>query len=140
MVLLDTSIWVEFFRHKGSAEIKLAVRGLIEEFEAYLCGPTEMEFLGGVLPKEREQVQAWLNILPYIRNDQHIWRKAASTFSLLRQHGLTVPWNDALIATIALGQGCRIYAADKHFTAMAPLLGLRLYEPGYGGKFTPETE
>ncbi len=69
-----------------------------------------------------------------------IWRQAADTFSQLRSKGLTIPWNDALIATITLGQGCRVFAIDKHFTAMAPHLGLRLYEPGYGGIFNPDTE
>lgn len=140
MVLVDTSAWIELVRPDGHLEVKLGVRGLLGALEATVCGPVEMEFLGGARPHERPTLQASFNILPYVRNDQRLWRKAASTFSLLRQQGLTVPWNDALIATIALEQGCRVYAFDRHFTAMAPLLGLRLYEPGYGGKFSPEPE
>ncbi len=58
----------------------------------------------------------------------------------MRSKGITVPWNDALIASISLEQDCRIYAVDKHFTAMAPILGLRLYTPGYSGTFRPENE
>ena len=140
MVIIDTSALIEFFRRDGDIDVKLAVRGLLDEFEATLCGPVEMEFLGGALPREKDQIQRWFNILPYVRNDQRIWRQAADTFSRLRQSGLTVPWNDALIATITLGQDCRVYAADQHFTAMAPHLGLKLYEPGYGGMFSPAPE
>jgi hypothetical protein len=33
---------------------------------------------------------------------------------------------------------CRVYAQDKHFDAMAPLLGFALYVPGYGGSFRPD--
>jgi predicted nucleic acid-binding protein len=138
MVLVDTSVWIELHRRDGDPGVKLAVRGLLDEFEAALCGPVEMEYLGGARPADRERLQAWCNVLPYLRNDQKIWRKAAANFSLLKQKGLTAPWTDVLIATIALDADCRVYAVDKHFTAMAPILGLRLYQPGYGGMFSPE--
>jgi predicted nucleic acid-binding protein len=140
MVLIDTSAWIEFFRRDGKLEVKLAMRGLLDDYEATLCGPVEMEFLGGAPPRERDRLQAWLNVLPYVRNSQRLWRQAADTFSRLRQHGLTIPWNDSLIATIALGRSCRVYAIDKHFTALAPIIGLRLYEPGYGGMYSPEDD
>ena len=138
MVLVDTSAWIEFFRRDGNAEVKLAMRGLLDEFEAALCGPVEMEFLGGARPDEKEKIRSWFDVLPYVRNDLKIWRQAANTFSDLRSKGLTIPWNDAIIATLTLQQDCRVYAVDKHFTAMAPLLNLRLYEPGYCGQFNPE--
>lgn len=138
LVIIDTSAWIEAHRRDGSPAVKLAVRGLLDEFEAALCGPVEMEYLGGARPEERERLQAWCNVLPYVRNDQKLWRKAAANFSLLKKTGVTAPWNDVLIATIALENGCRVYAVDKHFTAMAPLLGFHLYQPGYGGSYNPE--
>ncbi len=140
MVLVDTSAMVEFFRRQGALEVKLAVRGLLDAFEVTLCGPVELEFLGGARRDEKDRIQAWLNILPYLRNDQKLWRKGAEIYSRLRAEGLTVPWNDVLIATLALDADCRVYAIDKHFTAMAPLLGLRLYTPGYAGMYRPENE
>ena len=87
---------------------------------------------------ERERLQAWCNVLPYIRSDQKLWRKAAANFSLLKSKGITAPWNDVLIATIAVSAECRVYAVDKHFTAMAPLLNFHLYQPGYGGMYNPD--
>lgn len=139
MVILDTSALVEFFREKGDGHVKLAVRSLFDAYEATLCGPVEMEFLGGARPTERERIRAWFNILPYARNDQKLWRKAADHFSQLKAGGLTVPWNDVLIATIALENQCRVYAVDKHFDGMAAILPtLRIYRPGYGGMYQPE--
>lgn len=138
LVLVDTSAWIELHRKDGNPAVKYAVRGLLDEFEAALCGPVEMEYLGGARPAERERLQAWCNILPYIRNDQKIWRKAATNFSLLKSKGITAPWNDVLIATIAVEAECRVYAVDKHFTAMAPVLNLHLYQPGYGGMYNPD--
>jgi len=140
MVIVDTSVWIEAHRYDGDPAVKLALRGLLDEFEATLCGPVEMEYLGGALPNERGRLKAWCSILPYLRNDQKIWRKAGDNFSRLRQRGLTAPWNDVLIATLALGACCRVYAVDKHFVAMAPILGLSLYKPGYGGSFNPDDD
>jgi predicted nucleic acid-binding protein len=77
-------------------------------------------------------------VLPYVRNDQKIWRKAAANFSLLKQKGVTAPWNDVLIASIALEADCRVYAVDKHFDAMAPILGFHPYQPGYGGMYNAD--
>lgn len=138
MVLVDTSAWIALHRHDGDPSIQLALRGLLDAFEATLCGPVEMEFLGGARPEQRERLQAWCNILPYLRNDQTLWRKAAGNFSQLRSKGITVPWNDVLIATLALEQDCRVFAADQHFDAMAPVLGLKLYQPGFGGSYQAE--
>ncbi|MFP4203444.1 MAG: PIN domain-containing protein [Opitutales bacterium] len=138
MVIVDTSAWIEFFRRDGDPAVKLAMKALIEELEATLCGPVEMEFLGGAHPRERPRIQSRFDILPYQSNDQKLWREAASQYAILRGEGVTVPWNDVLVATIALRQGCRIYAVDRHFEAMEKHAGLCLYTPGYNGAFQPE--
>lgn len=138
MVIVDTSAWIEFFRRDGDLQVKLAVKALLDEYEATLCGPVEMEFLGGARPNERDRIQRWFDIVPYLSNDQKLWRNAATTYSKLRAAGLTVPWNDVIIATITMEQGCRVYSVDKHFTAMPKHVPIQLYEPGYNGGFSPE--
>lgn len=138
MVIIDTSAWIEFFRRDGDPAVKLAMRTLIEELEATLCGPVEMEFLGGARPHECQRIQRRFDILPYLNNDQKIWREAATHYATLRGKGVTVPWNDVLIATLTLRQNCRAYAVDQHFESMAKHLGLRLYKPGYNGSFATE--
>jgi predicted nucleic acid-binding protein len=137
MVLVDTSVWIEASRSDGRQEVKYALQGLLDAFEATLCGPVEMEYLGGARPAERERLQAWCNVLPYQRSDQKIWRKAATNFSILRSKGVAAPWNDVLIATIASEASCRIYSCDRHFELMAPILSLFLYRPGYMGGYNP---
>jgi predicted nucleic acid-binding protein len=138
MVLVDTSAWIEMHRRDGNPAVKLAVRGLLDEFEAALCGPVEMEFLGGARDHERDRLKAWLNILPYLRNDQKLWRKAAENFGLMRKSGISVPWNDLLIATIAMEHNVRVYSVDKHFDSLSAILGVALYTPGYNGMFQSE--
>jgi predicted nucleic acid-binding protein len=138
MVIIDTSAWVEFFRRNGDLRVKLAVKGLLDTFEGALCGPVEMEFLGGARPEEMETIRGWFGLIPYVRNKQEIWQLAAENYAKLKAAGLTIPWNDILIASIALDKNIRVYAHDKHFQAMSDKLGIRLYTPGYNGIFNPE--
>ena len=139
MVIIDTSAWVEFFRKDGDLRVKLAVKGLLDAMEGALCGPVEMEFLGGARRNEMNEIKGWFGLIPYIRNDQNVWLEAAPNFSKARAAGYTIPWNDILIATIAIRKSVQVYAYDKHFPVMAATLGLRLYTPGYNGMFNPES-
>lgn len=139
MVIIDTSAWVEFFRKNGDLRVKLAVKGLLDAFECALCGPVEMEFLGGARPDEMGEIRRWFGLIPYVRNNQGIWRVAGGNFAKLKAAGLTIPWNDILIASIAMEHDLRVYHAhDRHFPLMSDKLGVRLYTPGYNGMFNPE--
>lgn len=138
MVIVDTSAWVEFFRRDGDLLVKMAVKGLLDEYEGALCGPVEMEFLSGARESEMPRIRKWFDLIPYVRNDLKIWREAAVNFAKLKARGHTVPWNDILIGTIAKNQSIKVYAKDKHFEVMAEVLGVMLYQPGYNGMFNPE--
>ncbi len=140
MVLIDTSAWVEFFRKQGDLGVKLAVSHLRDGLHGGICGPVEMELLGGARDEQRAALAEDLQRLPYFRSDARVWPKAAANFAKLRAGAVTAPWNDILIATISLEYACRVYAADRHFRLMAPILGLRLYEPGLNGQYQPDTE
>jgi hypothetical protein len=138
MVIIDTSAWVEFFRRDGDLHVKMAVKGLLDEYEAALCGPVEMEFLGGARENEMPRIKKWFDLIPYVRNDLKIWREAAVNFAKLKAKGYTIPWNDILIGTISKNQMIRVYAKDKHFVVMAEVFGVMLYQPGYNGMYNPE--
>ena len=137
LVLVDSCMWIHALRLKGDRDAKLGINGLLQEYMALLCGPVELEVLGGAGKNERKKIKDYFDILPYRKSDHKIWRAAVETSWLLRDHGLSVPWNDAIIATIAQAYGYRVYSEDKHFRAMAEILGIRLYKPGYMGMYDP---
>jgi len=140
MVLVDSSVWIEATRRKGDLAVKVALEGLLEEYEAAWCGPVKLEVLGGARAEERRKLEFWFDVIPYREMRDGHWDAAKRNAWRLRDKGLTVPWNDVLIATLAVDWEMRVYAHDAHFTAMAPLLGLSLYEPGYGGRYEPGDE
>jgi predicted nucleic acid-binding protein len=138
MVLVDTSVWIEASRREGDPGCKLGLEGLLEEYMVAICGPVKLEFLGGARREERKWLQEKLACLPEIPIETRHWESACKNAWILRDAGQSVPWNDVLIATVALDNDMRAYARDTHFQIMAERIGLRLYEPGYSGRYSPE--
>jgi predicted nucleic acid-binding protein len=140
MVLVDSSIWIEASRAKGDLVAKVAIRALLHEYEVLLCGPVRLEVLGGARRDERKKWAEHFAVLPYRPVREPDWSQAIQHAWQLKDSGITAPWNDILIATLAKQDNVRIYSADKHFTLMQPVLGLRLYSPGPGGRYVRESE
>lgn len=138
MVLVDSSVWIEALRQKGDLNVKLALEGLLEEYEAAWCGPVKLEVLGGARARDRQALETHFSCLPYLPMTDGQWESAKALAWKLRDRSCTVPWNDLLIASLSIKGDCRVYAVDKHFEMMRDAgLGIRLYEPGYGGTFNP---
>jgi predicted nucleic acid-binding protein len=82
-------------------------------------------------------MDAGFQSIPFLQVLDKDWQAAVKNAWTVRDRGISVPWNDLLIATLAVRTGFRLFARDKHFDAMSPVLGFTLYEPGYGGAYAP---
>ena len=138
MVLVDSSVWIEAARRSGDLSCKVGLESLLEEFEVALTGPVRLEFLGGARRHDRTRLLEYLSGLTYEPLEEVDWEMAVRHSWVLRDAGLSIPWNDVLIATLALRLGLRVYARDAHFDQMEQLLGIRLYRPGPGGTYSPD--
>ena len=136
MVLVDSSVWIEAARKEGLLECKVGLEGLLEEYEAALTSPVRLEVLGGARAADRRKLESYLSLLPYFPVEEMDWRQAIRHGWSLRDAGLTIPWNDILVATVALRFGFRVYAVDAHFDSLARALGFELYKAGPGGRFS----
>lgn len=137
MVLIDSSVWIEAARREGDLKTKLGLKSLLCELEAILCAPVRLEVLGGARKSEREPMELDFSCVPFLHVLERDWLAAVDHAWKLRDSGLTIPWSDILIATLAVRAKMRVYAKDAHFESMAPVLGFTLYEPGYGGTYNP---
>jgi predicted nucleic acid-binding protein len=135
MVLVDSSAWIESLRRNGDMRVKLAIEGLLEAYEAQWCSPVRLEVLGGARLEERALLGKRFSVIPYRPSREEDWDRAVALAWRLRGKGLTVPWLDVLIASIAMHDGVRLYAIDAHFQEIAKHSSLRLYRPGYGGSY-----
>ncbi len=135
MILVDSSVWIELFRKKGDLYTNIAVENIIEEMQACFCGIVKLEVLGGARDDEKTTISNLFSLIPYIQHPEPTWDETVKFQWRVRKIGFTIPWSDAVIATIANKHGHRVYARDKHFTAMAKAGLIQLYTPGYGGSY-----
>jgi len=118
MTLIDTSAWIEFFRHEGDRNVKGRVATLIDLDEAAHCGPVLFELLSGARPSEVSDIQEGLSFSAILEFPMACWERAATLENSLRTKGVTVPRDDILVAAAALHHGVAIYARDSHFGLM----------------------
>jgi predicted nucleic acid-binding protein len=113
---VDTSAWIEFFRHPRSHAAE-TVDHLLKEDRVCVTGPVVAELLRGIrTAQERDLLLGRLQALRFLETTRAIWVQTGTLAASLSQHGLTLPLTDLLIAAVAQAHNCAIYATDAHFT------------------------
>ena len=127
MILVDSSIWIDFFRPlPGRAGKEL--RRMIADAEPFaIAGVVVAEILQGltrdVCPIER-YLSMWDILEP---RGFSTYREAAAIFRLARSKGISLATIDTLIAAIAMDHGAAVFTLDKDFSRIARLTGLPLH-------------
>ncbi len=122
-VLIDTSIWIEFFRSASRAGDEL--ERLLREDTVWTCGIVAFELLQGVKSgREKSIIMDTLLNLEYIEMSWSHWQKAADMSIRIKENGLALPLSDLFIASIAVEHDLRVFTLDKHFKKIP---GVKLY-------------
>lgn len=119
MTLVDTSVWVEFFRGAGRAA-RLA--DFLERDEVVLHSWVLGELALGGLGPRREAVMADLRHVSAaaLVPDDEVLELVAGR----RLWGLGIGWVDVHLLASALVGGCRLWTFDRSLVAAAGSLGL----------------
>lgn len=124
-VLVDTSIWVEYFRN-GSCSEKLEY--LIDEDLLVTNDLILSELVPFLKLKKQKKLISLLNTIK--KNPINIFWEQISTYqyNCLKQgvNGIGIP--DLIIAQNAKQNSCSIFSLDNHFTLMKSIIGLELLE------------
>lgn len=115
MIIVDTSVWIEFFRNEDS-QVSNHLKQLLRSGKVTLTGMILAEILQGIKsPREVKIVKRNFKALPFIETPKEIWQLAGETSASLQKQGITVPLSDILIGIIAIEKGSKIFTFDKHF-------------------------
>lgn len=128
MVLVDTSIWIDFFQNNDSFHT-ITLEGLIKDNNrAVVCGVVLQEVLQGIkdntsyeLTKER------LLKLPFLDTNKKTYIYASFLYRTLRRKGVTIPSIDTTIAAIAVLNNIPLFTKDEHFKTIARYSELKLF-------------
>ena len=126
-VLIDTSVWIEFYHPKGAAVVKEEVRAALERDDVATTTPVVVELLSGVRKKSdynmvREDL-ASLIFLPLT------WAEAmlgAEIAWKLARTGKRIPTMDLLVSAAAKRHGYEVWHfGDEHFAIAEKAGGAR---------------
>lgn len=124
MILVDTNVIIDFW-DKPTEDAK----NVFEENDIAICGVIKTELLrGSNSEKQFSQMDEALNDFTYLAFSEKDWILLAKQFITLKQNGLVVPFQDAMIAYLAIKNDCKVWTNDKHFKLMQVVLpGLKLF-------------
>jgi len=128
LILVDTSIWIDFFSSSpGRAGREL--RRLIEEGEPFaLTGVVVTEALQG-LTRNVNRIERFLSMWELLEpRGFSTYREASAISRLARSRGVSLTTIDALIAAIALEHQASLFSLDKDFSRVARITALRLHQ------------
>ena len=125
-VLIDTSIWIEFFNRDSSQPGDL-LQQLLLEGKAATTGIILTELLQGAkLEKEFEAILSIVSAVPVLEATLDTWVQAGRISFGLRRKGITIPTTDLVIATVAIQNECQVFSLDPHFNKIP---NLKLFGP-----------
>ena len=124
MFLLDSSLWVEYFRPKGSRKIKERLREVLQKEEAVCCGIVVVEILRGAKnEKDFQSLQDALMSLPQIPIDDDVIERASRWGFLLDRKGKFASTTDLIIAASAY-KVARLLHSDSDFETISSAVDL----------------
>ena len=113
-VLLDTSVWVDYFRKRQP--VYAEVEKLIEEERVCTAHLIVAELLAGARSDtEFAALRTAVEIFHLLREEEDTWTEAARLASRLRRRGASLGLADCYIATLVHQQGVALWSFDKHF-------------------------
>jgi len=127
VILVDSSVWIDFFNGRSTRQTDL-LDGLLGEEEVLTGDLIYVEVLQG-FRREREfqRAKRALDALPFVDLlGRDVALASAMNYRALRQRAITVRRTiDVIIATFCIRYGHALLHGDRDFTPMAEHLGLR---------------
>ena len=123
MVLVDTSVWIEYFR--GNEQVK-NLNDLIDSNTLAINDLILTELLPFIIQKKENKLKKLLLNLDRVKMNID-WNGLIQMQTLNLQNGINkVGIPDLIIAQNAIQTNLHLYSLDKHFQLMSSLFGLKL--------------
>lgn len=120
-VLVDTSVWVDFFNQHRSPQAELVTRLIEDEVEIATCGVIVAEFFQGIRRLDvLDELESHFHAMSYLApREPGTYYAAATLFRQLRSRGVTIRSTiDCLVACLASENGALLLAKDRDMAAI----------------------
>lgn len=131
MTMIDTSVWVDYFRGTPTPEVAWLEDAIADEADLCVCGTVLTEVLQGVRSDDEHQtVRTAMDELVYLETSREDHLHAAEVYRAARRRGKTVRNAvDCVIAACAIAHDVPLLQSDRDFQIIAGVSQLRLISP-----------
>ena len=128
MVVVDTTVWVDFFVGKNTPQVQKLEQFLTEGEDICICGVILTEVLQGIRDEsEYIRTLALFDSFLFLPMNRRTFVKAAELYRTLRQKGVTIcKAVDCMIASVAIEHNIALLHNDKDFDPIEKLCGLKV--------------
>lgn len=121
MILVDTTVWVDFFRGVDSPEVAELQKQIESSNDVCICGVILTEVLQGIRDeKSYATAKAIFESFLYLPMTRLTFQRAAGLYRSLRARGITIRnAADCMIASVALEHHVPLLHNDRDFDAIA---------------------
>lgn len=111
MILTDTTVVLDYLTTPTVRMVKI-----IRRYAPAICGVTLAEvYAGARAPGDFKKYDTALSIFGLVPIPKKAWPSLGRNLALLASKGVSVPFPDAVIATIALDNDLDLWQHDRHF-------------------------
>jgi predicted nucleic acid-binding protein len=130
-MMVDTSVWVDFFNHHPSPQAQRLTAAIQQNEPIAIVGLIYTEILLGLKnDTDAQRVSQLLAICDWVQEpSRHDYAQAAKLYRDCRSQGVTIRSTiDCLIAQLCIRDNLTLLAKDRDFEQMVRFSGLRLLE------------
>lgn len=127
MVVVDTSVWVEYLRDARSA-VRESLDQLLDDEAVLMPAPVRIELLSGAGPHSVALLNRTLGALEQLVPSADTWRLAQQWAGDAARRGVRFGLGDILIAACAAERGAKLWSLDRDFEPMRRLRWVKFFE------------
>jgi len=125
-VLIDTSVWIEFFR-KRESPVSLNIREWLKLNQVYYTGPIVVElYQGAKTNKEIQIINQLLDTIHYVDITREHYHHAGLTSRKAARDGKLFSTIDMIIAAVAHDENLSLFSLDHHFLEISHYIDISL--------------
>jgi hypothetical protein len=127
-VLIDTSVWIEYFKNKNN-QLAEKVDEVLTLSDVYVPKVVIAELIQGAKSeKEISVIEEFIDAFNIIDQTDKTWVNAGRLSFSMKRKGITVNLVDCYIALLANENNCKLFSLDEHFKSIKKFLRLELFE------------
>jgi predicted nucleic acid-binding protein len=109
MILTDSSVVIDYLRTRDPK-----IPAVSQSHGVAVCGVTRAEILHGARgAKDRRRLLTVLNAFSQVPIPDSLWDEVGDNLAALRAAGVTVPFQDVVIATVAIANDIELWTRDN---------------------------